>query len=112
MFLDFSWIFWNLSGICLGFLSGPSPSPQHVHTEIRAVIRIVRGFALMEIVFPPSPALSTNQNMRRVSTCQEQQPGQDRVIVTADAVMLNSCNPFIISVFMVLLHEYTRARAM
>ena len=37
----------------------------------------------MEIVPPPIPALSTNQNMRRVSTSQEQQPGQDRVSTSA-----------------------------
>ena len=42
-----------------------------------------RGGEWNEFVPSPIPALSTNQNMRRVSTSQEQQPGQDRVSTSA-----------------------------
>ena len=40
---------------------------------------------------PPIRALSTNQNMRRVSTSQEQQPGQDRVSTSACEMWAARC---------------------
>ena len=45
----------------------------------------------MEIVLPPILALSTSQNIRIMSTSQEQQPSQDRVSTSACEMSTAKC---------------------